>query len=145
MDRKEARIAQLDLFSGCRRKDVAWIASTGDTLDLAPGSVLAGEGSPVREFVVILSGEVSDGEQVLRPGDHFGHKGLIHDVPHASTMVATTPVRLLVFSRPAFTGLLELPSVGRKVMRELVTEIRELDRSSARPAGRQARGMRVAS
>lgn len=150
MDRKEAQIAKLPLFSSCRAKDIRWVAAVADALDVRPGTVLAHEGRSVREFMVVVEGELvatdAQGQKtVLGPGDYFGHDGLVNDLPHVKTLETLTPARVLVFEARAFRGLLDtLTSVGRDLMRDLVTELRELDRRIALPA-QSRRSLRAVS
>lgn len=137
MDRKEAQIAALELFKGCRAKDVRWVASNSDMLYLSAGTLLAIEGKPVREFVVMIDGEAtvtSDGgpSRALRAGEFFGHDGLVDRLPHKATVAITEPTRALVFEARAFHGLLDkLPVVSKKLMRDLVVELRQVDRRMA--------------
>lgn len=131
---KERQIAELGLFRGCGPSDVAWLARTADTLDLGAGSTLAQRGARVREFIIVVDGVAAAtngaGEVLLGPGAYTGEMGLLDGRPHAMTITAITDMRVLVFEARAFCGLLErLPAVGRKLMQELVTRLRETDRS----------------
>jgi CRP-like cAMP-binding protein len=131
---KEQQIGELGLFRGCRPSEVAWIARVADTLDIGAGSTLAREGRTVREFIVVVDGVAGgtndDGEILLGPGAYFGEMGLVDRRPHAMTVESLTDMRLLVFEARVFSGLLEkLPGVGRKLMQELVTRLREADTS----------------
>ena len=131
---KEQQIAELALFRGCRPSEVSWIARVADTLDIGAGSTLAREGSTVREFIVVVDGVAGgtngDGQVLLGPGAYFGEMGLVDRRPHAMAIESLTDMRLLVFEARVFSGLLEkLPGVGRKLMQELVTRLREADTS----------------
>ena len=131
---KEQQIAELALFRGCSPSEVSWIARVADTLDVGAGSSLALEGSRVREFIVVVDGMAAgangDGDVLLAPGAYFGELGLVDGRPHAMTIEAVTDMRLLVFEARVFSGLLEkLPTVGRKLMEELVTRLRDADQT----------------
>jgi CRP-like cAMP-binding protein len=136
MDGKQRRIASLELFQGLRAKDVEWIATVADTVNLPSGSVLAVRERAVREFVVVMSGTVESTEGshlTLTEGGCFGHDGLVDREPQLHTLKATTPVQLLVFEARAFHGLIDrCPGVARKLMRELAVELRSADRRFAR-------------
>lgn len=89
----------------------------------------------MREFVVLVSGAAAasngDGEVLLSPGAHFGERGLIDDTPHECSVSTRAPTRLLVFGPAAFRGMLDrIPSVGRKLLSEMVTELRTIDQES---------------
>ena len=141
MDRKEAAIAALELFRGCRQKDIRWVAANTDMLYLRPGTQLALEGKAVREFIVIVDGEATvtaknGGAHTLGVGEYFGHDGLVDRLPHKATVEITEPTRALVFEARAFHGLLDkLPGVSKKLMRDLVTELRQIDRRISVAAG----------
>jgi CRP-like cAMP-binding protein len=145
MDGKERRIASLELFQGLRAKDVEWIATVADTVDLPAGSLLALRDRAVREFVIVLSGTVGSPEGshlTLTEGGCFGHDGLVDREPHLHTLEAETPVHLLVFEARAFQGLIDrCPGVARKLMRELAVELRSADRRFVRRASAPALGV----
>ncbi len=127
-DQKQRQLAGLALFDGCSPQEIAFIARTADTLDVASGSKLALEGRTVREFMVIVEGAASSADVVYGPGSFFGEVGLIDGRPHAMTIEAVAPTRLLVLGPREFRALLQnVPSVAVKLMRELVTRVRVLD------------------
>lgn len=136
-DAKIDQISELELFRGCRPADVRWIAGVADAVDVPAGRTIAVEGQTVREFVVVVRGTAvasnGAGAVTLAPGAYFGETGLIDDEAHARDVVTTTDARLLVFGAGAFRGMLDrIPSVGRKVMSGLVTELRAQDSRSLR-------------
>ncbi|MEX2394736.1 MAG: cyclic nucleotide-binding domain-containing protein [Actinomycetota bacterium] len=129
MGRKEQQISDLALFGGCKAKDVQWVAKTADTIDLPAGCTIAVKGDKVREFVVIVDGVAAGtndaGDVLLTRGSYFGEMGLMDGRPHTMTITTLTPVRAFVFDARTFPALIErLPSVGRKLMTELVTRLR---------------------
>jgi CRP-like cAMP-binding protein len=139
MDRKERRISELELFRACRTKDICWVASAADTVDLRAGSLLAKQGQPAREFVVVLEGEVSCGGRVVGAGGYFGHDAILDHQPHDMDIEAVGPVRLLVFEVRVFNAMLDkIPNVARMLMRGLVTELREVDSRVASSPGLRA-------
>jgi CRP-like cAMP-binding protein len=134
-DGKQSEIRELGLFRGCSRADVQWIASVADTVDLPAGRTIVRDGQTVREFVVLVRGTASaDGENgtvTLVPGAYFGATGLIDGKAHAHDVETQTPARLLVFGAGAFRGMLErIPSVGRKLLAGMVSELRAADYDS---------------
>jgi CRP-like cAMP-binding protein len=134
-DAKEREIAALALFRGCRPAEVRWVASKADTLDLPAGRTVVREGETAREFVVLVRGTASssdgDGSLTLAPGAFFGETGLIDGRPHGRTVETLTPARVLVFDSRAFRGMLHrLPAVGRKLLEEMVAQLRSIDQES---------------
>jgi CRP/FNR family cyclic AMP-dependent transcriptional regulator len=121
-------IKKLALFAGCRPDDLRWIAGVADSVDVPAGRTIVHGGRTVREFVVLVSGAASNGNGSvsLTPGAYFGELGLVDGRPHAQTVQTQSPARLLVFSAGAFRGMLaRIPSVGRRLLSGMVTELRE--------------------
>jgi CRP-like cAMP-binding protein len=114
---KLSQIREVELFAGCRPEQLRWIDRHSDVVELPAGSILAGEGERAGQFAVVASGEIDGGVS------HFGAASLITGRPQGATVVALTPVRLLVFEARAFRGLLEnAPPVARKLLREFVED-----------------------
>jgi CRP-like cAMP-binding protein len=132
-DAKRAQIAGTKLFSECGASDVEWIARVGDSLDAGAGSVLALEGSTVREFMVVLDGALSGGDVVFGRSAYFGEAGLLDGQPHGATIEALTDARLLVFGPREFRALLaRVPSVAKTLLRDLSERVRDQDERSLR-------------
>lgn len=130
-DLKESQIAELGLFRGCSRTDIKWIAAVADTVDVSDGSVLVSEGHKAMEFVVLMRGGATafdgDGAVTLARGAYFGEMSLIDGRPNTRTVVTLGKTRVLVFGAGAFRGMLDrIPSVARKLMAEMVSELREV-------------------
>ena len=81
---------------------------------------------------------IVDGEAVVRrngrdvttfgPGDHFGELALLDGGPRTATVVASTPVRLLVLGQREFSGALdEVPGLAHKLMATMASLIRNMD------------------
>ncbi len=134
-DRKASEIRETALFRGCSAADVQWIARVADTVDVPAGRTIVRRGQAAREFVVLVSGgvEASDGGSSvsLTPGSYFGDLGLIDGRPYGRTIQTRSQARLLVFSPGAFRGMLHrIPAVSRKLLAELVTQLRTADQDS---------------
>ena len=125
-DVKTELISRVPLFSQCSKGELQEIAAIADEIDIAEGKELTTEGSPGREFFVIIDGTASvaqDGDQIndLGPGDFFGEVALVKDTPRTATVTATSPVRALVVTRQNFKRLIERqPDIERTVLRALV-------------------------
>ncbi len=125
-DAKTELISKVPLFSQCSKGELQEIAAIADEIDIAEGKELTTEGSPGREFFVIIEGTASvaqDGDQIndLGPGDFFGEVALVKDTPRTATVTATSPVRALVVTRQNFKRLIEhQPEIERTVLKALV-------------------------
>ena len=118
-------IAGVPLFAGCSKAELSEIASIADELDLPEGATLIREDDRGREFLIVIDGTVKvtkKGRKLreLGPGSWVGEIALIADVPRTATVVATSPVRLLVITDRAFQHLIrETPSIAAKVLQSL--------------------------
>ena len=103
-----------------RQKDVARLA---DEVAVPDGYQLTAEGGSAREFFIVVSGtaDVLRDERlvgVLGPGDFCGEVGLLdRRWTRAATVVATSPMCLLVLARNEFRELIEgFPSVAAPIL-----------------------------
>jgi CRP-like cAMP-binding protein len=123
--RKNAKVELIKgvpLFSELGRKQLEEVASIADEIDLKPGTDLTIEGTPGRQFFVLIEGEatVTQGDREINrmgPGDFFGEIALVKDEPRTASVVAETPVRTLVITARSFRTLLDhSPEIETKVM-----------------------------
>ena len=126
--RKNAKLdllKRVPLFSKCSRPELAGIAGIADELDFQAGKELAREGSPGREFFVIVEGdaEVTRGKRRLRrlsDGDFFGEISLITRLPRTATVKTLSQTRALVITDRSFRRMLtQSPPLQRKVLEAL--------------------------
>lgn len=128
-DSKMEAIKQVPLFAGCSKRELAAIAKIADEVDLREGKELIREGARGSEFFVLLEGSVEarKGKRKLRtmgPGDSFGEIALIARTPRTATVVAKTPVRVLVVTDRSFKTLLErMPKIQVKVLQALAERL----------------------
>ena len=134
-NRKIEALAEVLLFSGCNKKELASIASLATEVDVPSGKILAKEGSAGREFYVILDGKASvsiGGRDVatLGPGDFFGEMALLDQGPRVATVTAVTPMEVAVLDPREFSTLVEEhPGVARKILRGLAQRLRASERA----------------
>ena len=123
----EARLASIDLFSSLSKRERSEIASRADALDISEGTHLVRQGEFAYEFFVIEEGEAEvlrGGEHVasLGPGDFLGEMGIVTRAPRNASVVARSPMRVLVMSEQDFRGIAQMfPSVADQI-REAVRE-----------------------
>jgi hypothetical protein len=88
------------------RRRLAELVPSTDVLRLPPGQALVTAGAPAAELIVLLSGQVAvlhpDGTgAVLRAGTQVGLHELLAYRRHAATVVALTPLEVVVVNAPA--------------------------------------------
>ena len=132
-DDKIARLEDVTLLEGCSRKQLRAVARITDVLELPAGTVLARAGEPGNEFFLIVDGsarvEVSVRKRSrLERGDYFGEMSLLDGGPRSATVIAETPVRLLVINRRDFTTLLrEAPGLTQNLLITLSKRVRQAE------------------
>jgi CRP/FNR family cyclic AMP-dependent transcriptional regulator len=132
MLRKNAKIELLKrvpLFERCSKSELQQIARIADEVPLPAGYELTAEGTPGREFIVLVEGsaEVRRKGRRLRElsgGDFLGEIALIADVPRTATVTALTPVNILLMTARDFRTLMkDVPSLQPKVMYALAMRL----------------------
>jgi CRP/FNR family transcriptional regulator, cyclic AMP receptor protein len=106
----QARLKDVPFFRTMSKKELAVVAQQTDEIDVPAGKVLAREGDFGDEFFMIDDGtaEVTrGGERIaeLGPGDFFGELALLEAERRNATVTATSPMRLIVMTRPSFRAL----------------------------------------
>jgi CRP-like cAMP-binding protein len=135
-DSKTDQLAQVRLFSAFNKKELALIAKASDEVDVSAGKELVKEGSPGHEFFLILKGDAAvrrNGRKVttLGPGQYFGELALLDRGPRNATVVAETPMQLLVLGQREFAGVLdEVPVLAHKMLTIMAARVREADARS---------------
>jgi CRP-like cAMP-binding protein len=121
VDPKVERLAGLRAFAGLSKSDLKKLAEITSELDIKVGEQLTKEGRFAHEFFVIEDGAVEvrqDGERIaeLGPGDFFGEIALLAAERRTATVVATTPVRVVVMSTQEFRKMeREMPLVADRI------------------------------
>lgn len=121
---------EVPLFSSCTRSELKSIANLGTRATVREGKVLTEQGRPGREFFLVVSGTARcliNGREVARfgPGDFFGEMALLDGQPRSATVLATSPMDVLVLDRREFSTLLdESPTIARKLLQAMATRQR---------------------
>jgi signal transduction histidine kinase len=122
------------LFAELPEDEVAALAATSRSVDLAPGQVLMSEGSPPDAMYVVTDGELeisrhSSGADLLLnvcgPGDLIGELGVAHGRPRSATVRARGAARVQRIGAEALDTLLSHPRAARAL---LTATTRRLDR-----------------
>jgi CRP/FNR family transcriptional regulator, cyclic AMP receptor protein len=133
-DPKINRLAKVQLFSACSKRELARIAALTTEIGVPEGKVLMRQGEPGREFFVIEKGTARAtvrGRKSRRmgPGDCFGEMALLHSAPRSATVTAETDMRVLVLTSREFSTLMDsVPSVSRKVLAAAAERLRDAER-----------------
>jgi signal transduction histidine kinase len=122
------------LFAELPQADVAALAATSRSVELAPGEALMSEGSPPDAMYVVTEGEVEISRQstgaelllnVCGPGDLIGELGVAHGRPRSATVRARGHARVQRIGAEALDTLLAHPTAARAL---LTATTRRLDR-----------------
>ena len=106
-DPKTEALGKVPLFAHSTGKDLEFVASRADEVDVPAGLELVRQGRQGDTFYVLLEGEADvevDGKRrpTLKPGDFFGEISMLDRGPATATVVTRTPARLMVMSHAQF-------------------------------------------
>lgn len=119
MDHRD--VQSIPLFAGLSKDDQRVVAQYADEVDIDAGTVLAEEGRLAYEFFAIQEGtadvKLSDRHvATLGSGDFFGEIGLLAGDRRVATVVATSPMRLVVLTGSQLRAIDgQMPGVGERV------------------------------
>ena len=104
MAEQSVSLDHIDRFSKLSDAEVAKIARTGTYVTVPADWALMGEGTSADKAYLLISGEVSvrkDGKEIARlgPGDVFGEMGIVAHRLRTATVVSTTRLECLHFTR----------------------------------------------
>ena len=120
-DPKVDALGRVPLFARCTRKELEFLASRTDEVDLKANHTLIKQGDASDCFYVLLEGEATvevDGKErpTLHPGSFFGELGMLDRGPATATVVTTTPARAIVLNHSPFRDAIKtrasVPSPG---------------------------------
>jgi len=130
-DPKLAALSRVPLFENCTRKELQFIASRGDEVDVRAGKSLIRQDRPSDTFYVQLEGESEvkvsgKRRRVLRPGDFFGEISMIDRGPGTATVTTLPDGRLFVMSHAQFRDAIKASdSLMVKVLLAMGARLRE--------------------
>ena len=128
------KLAQVPIFSGCTKRELAIITRASKEVSHKEGTVIAREGERGIGLFLILEGQcnVSIGGKTkarLGPGDFFGEVALLDGGPRTATVTAMSPVRLVGITGWVFRGLLmEHPSIALRTLESVAGRLRSVSK-----------------
>ena len=141
---REEKIRYLErvpIFEACSLRQLRAVADIAKVVEVPERTVLTRQGEPGDEFFIIIDGTALVTLSIhkrhrLRPGEFFGEMSLLDGGPRSATIVAETPVRLLVISRRNFSVLLkEVPGLTQSLLVTLSRRVRQAEESAERMGG----------
>jgi CRP-like cAMP-binding protein len=126
-------LASVPLFRGMTTKELRDVARATVELTIDQGKEFVTQGDVGREAFVIVEGNadvVRNGKTIAQmgPGDCVGELSLLDHGPRTASVIASTPLTVLVLGPREFNGVLdEVPTLAHKVMEALASRVRELD------------------
>jgi CRP-like cAMP-binding protein len=133
-DEKIEHLQKVAILQHCSRRQLAAIAKITEVFDAPSGMVLTRTGEAGNQFFLIMDGtarvEVSRRKQPrLGPGEYFGEMSLLDGEPRSATVVAETPIRLLIIGRKNFATILnEVPGLIQNILVTLSKRVRQAER-----------------
>lgn len=130
-------LASQPLFSTCTDDELRRVATLGTAVDVDAGHVLTREGRRGWEFFVVVSGSASctiEGKEVATygPGDFFGEMSLLDGGNRSATVVATTPMSVIVIDSREFSSMLATaPATSKRILKVMTARLRESQVSTA--------------
>ena len=123
------RLRDVPIFKHLSKRELERLAGWLQVFSIPEGDLVVREGASAQEFFLIEDGEAAvleDGERVamLGPGDFFGEIGLIETGRRTASVVATTPMDVIVMYRDEFEQMKkELPTVADHVQATIASRL----------------------
>ena len=136
-DPRVARLRSVPLFGGCTDKELAFIATRVDEVDVPAGATLCRKGESGGDFFIILEGnaevDASPAKRTLGPGEFFGEIALVDNGPRTAMVRSTTHMRVLVLGHSQFRDVLhQNGEIAVKILRAVTQRLRA---ATALPTG----------
>ena len=118
------------LFRGMTDRSFDAIANLASETTYAAGDELVRQGTPGREFIIIVSGRARverDGKHIreLGPVDFLGEISLVDGSPRTATVTALDPIHAVTVQREGFLDLIDrIPVFRLEVLNALTQRIR---------------------
>jgi CRP-like cAMP-binding protein len=132
---KSGYLQRVPILENCSNRQLRAISRITEVVETAAGEVLARVGEPGDRFCFIVDGAVRietspDHHHRVGPGGYFGEMSLLDGEPRSATVVADTPIRLLVIHRRDFWNLLkEAPALTQGILITLSQRVRRAEKA----------------
>lgn len=123
------------LFDGVEDDHLREFAERAETVTAPEGELLMLERFRGEQFLLVLEGTATVHRgathiATVGPGDFLGEMGLLQRSDRTATVVARTPMKLLVLGEEGFRDLLrDVPEVGRRIREEAALRVAAENRS----------------
>lgn len=106
-DSKIKALARVPLFALLSKRDLEFVATRADEVDVPAGKRLTTQGRPGDSFYILLAGEATvevDGKArpKMKAGDFFGEISMLDRGLASATVTTSTDARLMVMSHAQF-------------------------------------------
>jgi CRP/FNR family cyclic AMP-dependent transcriptional regulator len=106
-DAKIEALSRVPLFARCGRKELEFLVTRTDEVDLPAGRTLITQGKAADSFYLLLAGEATvqvDGRDrpALEAGSFFGEISMLDRGPATATVVTRGPAKVMVMSHAQF-------------------------------------------
>lgn len=124
-------LSSVPLFSGLSKRDLRRVAEAAEEITVEEGETLVDQGRPGDELFVVLKGKAvvrRNNRKVgdLGPGEYFGELALLDRLPRAASVIASTPMTLLVLGRRRFGDVLEeVPGMATTLLASMAGRLRD--------------------
>ncbi len=115
------RLSSIPVFSTLSEREREQVARWADEVDVSTGKELTQQGRLAYEFFAIEEGSadvLQDGARIatLGPGDFFGEIALLRTDRRTASVVATSPMTLVVMHRRDFRHMArEMPEIAERL------------------------------
>ena len=126
-------LSGMKFFSELSNRELKCVSSLMTPVRVTANYVLAEEGTPGREFVIVSQGTATVRREgrvvaVLGPGDFFGEISLLAGRPRNASIVADTDMVVYALNRREFAAFLDQsPSLAKRVLLGAIKRLHELD------------------
>ena len=106
-DAKIDALSKVPLFARCSQKELEFLVTRTDEVDVPAGRTLITQGRAGDSFYLLLDGQatvqVDDRDRpALEPGSFFGEISMLDRGPATATVVTSAPSKLMVMSHAQF-------------------------------------------
>lgn len=132
-DKYIEHLSRIPMFEAFSKKELMLLARLAEDVNVDSGSMLIKEGATGREFFVVAKGKarIMKGKKKIAsvgPGAAFGELSLLDGAPRSATIVAETPMEVIVLGQREFLGLLyDVPNLAFKLLKAMARRLREAD------------------